>query len=153
MTRKSRQPGRGRAATISVPVADRLHSAAIHLLRRLRQSDKASGISAPRLSALSVLVFSGPRTLGQLADTEQVRPPTMTRLVQAMEAEGYIKRIPDPHDKRVTVLQATAKARKLLDKARSLRVSTVEEMMKNLTAAEIKTLDAAAKLIEAMAKR
>ena len=153
MTRKSRPPGRGRAATISVPVVGRLHSAAIHLLRRLRQSDKASGISAPRLSALSVLVYAGPRTLGQLADTEQVRPPTMTRLVQAMEAEGYIKRIPDPHDKRVTVLQATAKARKLLDKARSLRVSTVEEMMKNLTAAEIKTLDAAAKLIEDMAKR
>ena len=153
MTRKSTPPGRGRAATISVPVAGRLHSAAIHLLRRLRQSDKASGISAPRLSALSVLVYAGPRTLGQLADTEQVRPPTMTRLVQAMEAEGYIKRIPDPHDKRVTVLQATAKARKLLDKARSLRVSTVEEMMKNLTAAEIKTLDAAAKLIEDMAKR
>ena len=153
MTRKSRPPGRGRTATISVPVAGRLHSASIHLLRRLRQSDKASGISAPRLSALSVLVYAGPRTLGQLADTEQVRPPTMTRLVQAMEAEGYIKRIPDPHDKRVTVLQATAKARKLLDKARSLRVSTVEEMMRDLTAAEIKTLDAAAKLIEDMAKR
>lgn len=153
MTRKSRPPGRGRAATISVSVADRLHSAAIHLLRRLRQSDKASGISAPRLSALSVLVYAGPRTLGQLAEAEQVRPPTMTRLVQAMEAEGYIKRITDPHDKRVTVLQATARARTLLDKARSLRVSTVEEMMKYLTPAEIKTLGAAAKLIEAMAKR
>ncbi len=153
MTRKSRPPGRGRAATISVSVADRLHSAAIHLLRRLRQSDKASGISAPRLSALSVLVYAGPRTLGQLADAEQVRPPTMTRLIQAMEAEGYIKRIPDPHDKRVTVLQATARARKLLDKARSIRVSTVEEMMSKLTLSEIKTLGAAAKLIEEMAKR
>ena len=153
MTRKSRQRGRGRAATISVSVADRLHSAAIHLLRRVRQSDKASGISAPRLSALSVLVFAGPRTLGQLADAEQVRPPSMTRLVQAMEAEGYIKRIPDPHDKRVTVLQATARARKLLDKARSIRVNTVEEMMSKLTPSEKRTLDVAAKLIEEMAKR
>jgi len=136
-----------------VSVADRLHSAAIHLLRRLRQSDKASGVSAPRLSALSVLVYAGPRTLGQLADAEQVRPPSMTRLVQAMEAEGYIKRITDPHDKRVTVLQATSRARKLLDKARSTRVTAVEEMMSKLTPSEIKTLDDAAKLIEEMAKR
>ncbi len=153
MTGMSRRVSRSRSANDTEAVADRLHSAAIHLLRRLRQSDKASGISAPRLSALSVLVYAGPRTLGQLADAEQVRPPTMTRLVQAMEAEGYIKRIPDPHDKRVTVLQATARARKLLDKARSIRVSTVEEMMSKLTPSEIKTLGTAAKLIEDMAKR
>src|SRR6478735_4656999 len=54
-------------------VADRLHSAAIHLLRRLRREDDASGLSAPRLSALSVLVFGGPLTIGALAAAEQVR--------------------------------------------------------------------------------
>ena len=64
-------------------VADRLHSAAIHLLRRLRVEDEALGISAPRLSALSVLVFAGPRRVGELAEAEQVEPPT--RLVDGME--------------------------------------------------------------------
>ncbi len=56
-------------------VADRLHSAAIHLLRRLRRTDEATGLSPARLSALSVVVYAGPRTLGELAGIEQVRPP------------------------------------------------------------------------------
>ena len=48
--------------------ADSLHSAAIHLLRKLRRIDAGSGLNAPRLSALSVIVFAGPLTLGQLAN-------------------------------------------------------------------------------------
>ncbi len=62
-------------------VADRLHSAAIHLLRRVRKQDAATGEGPARLSALSVLVFGGPMTLGQLAAAEQVKPPTMSRIV------------------------------------------------------------------------
>src|SRR6266545_3718677 len=65
-------------------VADRLHSAAIHLLRRLRVEDKAMGLSAPRASALSVIVFRGPVTMSALAEAEQVRPPTITRLVDGL---------------------------------------------------------------------
>ena len=59
----------------AIAVADRLHSVAIHLLRRLRREDTASGLSTAQLSALSVLVFVGPQTLSALAATEQVRPP------------------------------------------------------------------------------
>ncbi|MEX2326023.1 MAG: MarR family transcriptional regulator, partial [Gemmatimonadaceae bacterium] len=76
-------------------VADRLHSAAIHLLRRLRKQDDRSGITAARLSALSVVVFAGPVTMGQLALAEQVTAPTMTRLVAAMERDGLVAREPD----------------------------------------------------------
>jgi len=61
-------------------VADGLHSAAIHLLRRVRKQDTKTGEGPARLSALSVLVFGGPKTLGELAAAEQVRPPTMTRI-------------------------------------------------------------------------
>ena len=61
-------------------VADRLHSAAIHLLRRLRVEDEALGISAPRLSVLSVLVFAGPMRIGELARAEQVEPPTISNV-------------------------------------------------------------------------
>src|SRR5262245_23690428 len=73
-------------------LATRLNSAAIHLLRRLQREDSRLGLSAARLSALSVLVFGGPKTLGQLADAEAVSPPSMTRLVNAMEAEGLVSR-------------------------------------------------------------
>src|ERR1700750_3148546 len=90
-------------------LADRLHSAAIHLLRRLRREDDASGLPAPQLSALSVIVFGGPITLGRLAAAEQVRPPTITKLVAVLQAEGLVEREPDPVDGRVTRVKATAR--------------------------------------------
>ena len=147
----SRPTGKSRAATGTEDVADRLHSAAIHLLRRLRHSDKASGVSAARLSALSVLVFGGPCTLGALADAEQVRPPTMTRLVQALEAEGYIRRAPDPHDRRAVRLEATPKARRLLEKGRQRRIDAILALMSQLKRDDVRTLGRAASLMESMA--
>src|SRR2546425_12607242 len=73
-------------------IADRLHSAAIHLLRRLRVEDKAIGLSGPRASALSVIVFRGPIAMGALAEAEQGRPPTLTRLVASLELGGPVRR-------------------------------------------------------------
>ena len=76
----------------SQEIAEQLHSSAIHLLRKLRREDATSGLNAPRLSALSVVVFAGPVTLGDLAAAEQVRPPTMTRIVDALVSLGYVTR-------------------------------------------------------------
>src|SRR5436190_15390507 len=95
-------------ATGAEQVAERLHSAAIHLLRRLRLEDAASGLTAPRLSALSVVVYGGPLTLGALAAAEQVRPPTMTRIVAALERSGLVTRAPHPTDGRQILIAATA---------------------------------------------
>ena len=78
-------------ASNSTEVADRLHSAAIHLLRRIRKVDEASGLSAARLSALSVLVFGGATTVGALARAEQVSAPTMSRLVSGLERDGFVR--------------------------------------------------------------
>jgi len=69
-------------------VADRLHSAAIHLLRRVRKQDVATGEGPARLSALSVLVFGGQKTLSELAAAEQVKPPTMSRIVAGLARNG-----------------------------------------------------------------
>src|ERR1041384_7163009 len=93
----------------SVEAADRFHSAAIHALRHVRREDPATGLSAARLSALSVLVYGGPHTLGELAAAEQVRPATMTRIAQSLVEEGYARRAGDPADGRVVRLSATAK--------------------------------------------
>src|SRR6476661_9735879 len=86
---------------LAASTAIRLHSAAIHLLRHLRKEDDASGLSAPRLSALSVVVFGGPVTLGQLARAEQVKPPTMTKIVTGLENDRLVERHPDRRDKRL----------------------------------------------------
>src|SRR5258705_8204330 len=89
-------------------IADRLHSAAIHLLRRLRLEDKAMGLTGPRASPLSVLVFRGSLTMRQLSEAEQVRRPTITRLVDRLERRGLVRRVTHAVDCRVQVVQATA---------------------------------------------
>src|SRR2546425_5928463 len=88
-------------ATDPVHIADRLHSAAIHLLRRLRLRDSESGVGPAQLSALSVLVFGGPRSLSELAEAEQVKPPTMSRIVAGLERAGLVKRKPTDDKRRV----------------------------------------------------
>jgi len=104
--------------------ADRLHSAAIHLLRRLRVRDRESGVGPSQLSALSVLVFGGPRSLGELADAEQVRPPTMSRIVAGLEREGLVRRHATEDGRRVR-LEASAKGTKILQEGRKRRVESL----------------------------
>jgi DNA-binding MarR family transcriptional regulator len=131
-------------------VADRLHSAAIHLLRRLRVEDEALGISAPRLSALSVLVFGGPLRIGALADAEQVEPPTMTRLVDGMERDGFVRRGPDPEDRRAVVVQATSKGTRALQKGRAQRVAALTADIRTLSPEQLADLAAGVEALERM---
>ena len=145
----SRPPRAGSAES----VADRLHSAAIHLLRRLRREDDASGVSAPRLSALSVLVFGGARTIGDLAKVEQVRVPTMSRLVAALEADGLVKRVADRSDKRVVYVEASAAGKALLYAGQRRRVAALTADIEKLSAAERRAVLGAIPLIEKLAGR
>jgi DNA-binding MarR family transcriptional regulator len=129
-------------------IADKLHSAAIHLLRRLRAEDDAMGLSAPRLSALSVVVFAGPVTLSDLAAAEQVRLPTISRLIKDLEAEGLVRRLKAGDDARVQRVAATAKGKKLLHEGRRRRVSRLAAELAALSAAERARLGEAAELME-----
>ena len=131
-----------------VDVADRLHSIAIHVLRRLRGVDAASGLSGPRLSALSVVVFAGPLTLSQLADAEQVRRPTMTRLVQALQRAGYVRRLADPGDGRVTRITATPQGVRLMHEGRGRRVRLLAALLADLPAADRAALKRAVAALE-----
>jgi len=130
-------------------VADRLHSAAIHLLRRVRQQDVASGVGPAQLSALSVLVFGGPMGLGELAAAEQVRPPTMSRVVAALARQKLVERSSDAGDARRIRLRATTKGQKLLQKARRLRIAYLAGRLRKLTGEELCALGEAAKILEA----
>jgi DNA-binding MarR family transcriptional regulator len=131
----------------ALALADQLHSAAIHLLRHLRKEDDASGLSAPRLSALSVVVFGGPLTLGQLASAEQVRPPTMTRIVTGLEKDGLVRREGDARDKRLTKIQATPKGAKVLAAGRARRVELLARAVERLGAKELAELERGAQLL------
>jgi DNA-binding MarR family transcriptional regulator len=125
-----------RAGRDAVRIADQLHSAAIHLLRRLRVRELESGIGPSQLSALSVLVFGGPRSLGELADAEQVRPPTMSRIVASLERTGLVRRRATEDARRVR-LEATAKGTKVFQEGRKRRVESLAHALSSLPEKEL----------------
>jgi DNA-binding MarR family transcriptional regulator len=133
-------------------VADRLHSAAIHLLRRVRVRDVELGLSGPRLSALSVVVFGGAMTVGELAAAEQVRSPTMTRLVDGLQRDGLVTREPNPSDARSVLVRATPTGRLVLSRGRAARIEDLAARLSALTPEEIAALRDASALIERVAR-
>jgi len=113
--------------------ADRLHSAAIHLLRRLRAHDRQSGVGPAQLSALSVLVLGGgPRSLGELAQAEHVRPPTMSRIVAGLVRAGLVRRGKTEDGRRVR-LEATTKGTRILQEGRRRRVESLAQALSSLS--------------------
>lgn len=127
--------------------ADKLHSAAIHLLRRLRVRDRESGIGPAQLSALSVLVFGGARSLGELADAEQVRAPTMSRIVAGLERAGLVKRHATEDGRRVR-LEATPRGKKILWEGRKRRVESLAKALASLTEEEAQKLGKLTELLQ-----
>jgi DNA-binding MarR family transcriptional regulator len=144
---------RSEASAETLAIADRLHSTAIHLLRRLRKQDVATGEGPARLSALSVLVFGGPKTLGELAAAEQVKPPTMSRIVAGLEQSRLVRVIRDPLDARRMHVHATVKGTKLLQKGRQMRIEYLASRMKGLTSEELAALGEAVEILSRLLKR
>jgi len=142
------RPERSKPSQSAVDVADRLHSAAIHLLRRVRREDTSAGLSAPQLSALSVIVFRGSLTLGALAHAEQVRPPTITRIVADLEARGLAVREARVGDRRITLVSATAKGKRLLEDGRRRRIAALSGEIVQLPAREVAQLERAIDILE-----
>lgn len=127
--------------------AERIHAAAIRLLRYLRREDAASGISAPQLSVLSVLVFQGPQTMTELARAEQVRLPTMSKLVGDLERQGLVRRASDRTDRRISRISATGKGRSLLEEGRRRRLARLVAALATLKPTQLSSLIAAADAI------
>jgi DNA-binding MarR family transcriptional regulator len=129
-------------------VAARLHSSAIRLLRTLRREDDGSGLSAPRLSALSMVVLAGPVSLAELATAEQVKPPTMSRIVDALVERGLVTRVAKPGDRRSVEIAATADGRQLLDAGREHRVGALVKRLGALADSERRALARGVEILE-----
>jgi DNA-binding MarR family transcriptional regulator len=129
-------------------IAARIHSAAIHLLRRVRRDDPLMALSPARASVLSILVFGGPRTAGELTEAEQVAAPTMTKLINGLVRDGYVRKKKHPGDGRAVVITATPKAARALHEGRSRRIELLQSLFGDLDEEEWRTLDAAASIIE-----
>ena len=129
-------------------VADLLHSVSIHVLRRAREHDAETQLGPSRLSALSVAVFRGPLTLGELAAAEGVRSATMTGIVNGLERDGLVRRRRHGTDRRAVLVEATARGRRLLEKARRRRIESVAGRIGDLSRAELDLLWRAGEILE-----
>jgi DNA-binding MarR family transcriptional regulator len=124
--------------------AAQLNSGAIHLLRGLRRVDEAAGVTPARLSALSVLVFGGPCTLGRLAEIEDVAGPTMTRIVDGLSDLGLAERSTHPLSGRAVLISATPPGTELMQAAAQRRHRAIDAAMARLSARDRAALDRAA---------
>jgi DNA-binding MarR family transcriptional regulator len=137
----------------AMEAADRLHSAAIHLLRRLRIRDRETGVGPAQLSALSVLVFGGPKSLAQLAEAEQVKAPTMSRIVAGLLRAKLAHRRTDKQDRRAVVIQATEKGIRIMQEGRRRRVEALAAAVRGLPQKEIAQLREAAQVMEHLSRQ
>jgi DNA-binding MarR family transcriptional regulator len=130
--------------------ADRLHSVALHLMRAMRKPDESAGISRARLSALSVIVFFPGVTPAALAQAEGVTRPTVTSLIQGLEADGLIARKSpgSNEDGRFVRLFPTALGERKLQEARAARLSSIENALADLNAAEREAISRALDALE-----
>lgn len=138
---------RSQDSEADIDLAERLHSVAIRLVRRVRREDAAMGLPPAQASALSVLVFGGAQTLSALADFEQVKAPTMTRIVDALERAGLARRHADVDDRRKLRIAATPSGVRMMQQGRARRVKALAEMLVNLDRNERATLDSAVCLL------
>jgi DNA-binding MarR family transcriptional regulator len=133
-------------------VAQKLHSAAIHLLRRVRRDDPLMDLTPARASVLSILVFGGARTPGELAEQEQVAAPTMTKLINGLVRDGYVRKRRHSEDRRAVLISATAKAERALHEGRRRRIRLLQSLFEELNDSEWAVLDEAADIIQSRLK-
>lgn len=127
--------------------ARKLHSAALHLMRYVRAQDTILGVPPSQLSALSVVVFGGKQSLSDLAKAEQVRPPTMSRIVDGLVEDGLVKREVDKTDRRSVVITATEKGVRIMHEGRSRREKQLLELLHGLSRQDVELLDRASEII------
>jgi DNA-binding MarR family transcriptional regulator len=135
-------------STIRTPeLASQVRLAVLRLARRLRQHAPVD-VTPSQLSALTSVVREGRVTLSQLAEIERVKPPTVTRIVDALGQRGLVTRIVDDEDRRVAWVAATTDGRALLDTIRRRRDAYLAEHLRNLSDDDRELLARAAVLLE-----
>jgi DNA-binding MarR family transcriptional regulator len=134
----------------TVELAADVRTSVWRLGRRLRR-EADTGVTPTLYASLSTIERHEPVTAGQLALHENVRKPSMTRTIAALVEQGFIDRIPDPLDGRVTWLRTTVEGRRLLRRARRRSDEYLARRLSTLTRAERDTLERAAVLLARLA--
>lgn len=136
-----------------IETAKVLNSSSIHLLRSMREVDDLSGLTPPRLSALSVLHFGGPQTLGRLAGIEGVTPATMSKLVDGLVELGLVDRRPHPDSARMVIVTVTAEGSRLMTEAAERRVDVIVTALRQLPEDDQRAITGATRAFAAVVER
>jgi DNA-binding MarR family transcriptional regulator len=132
--------------------ASQLRVSVARLARRLRQEGSHDENATPsQLTALATLYRDGPMTLGELASAEHVKPPSMTRIVAALEERGLVRRDHSTTDARVVQVSATEAGRRAHEEYRKRRDAWLAVRLSKLTAEERDLLRQASDLLDRMA--
>jgi len=134
-------------------VANRLNSSAIHLLRRISQEDGADGVTGARASALSVVVYGGQMSVGDLARRERVALPTISRIVDALVRDGLVARERAESDRRTVRLAATRRGRTLMERGRARRIQRLAEELRALKEEDVEALERALDVLDRLEDR
>lgn len=134
-------------------LASQLRLAVVRLNRRLRAQHPSSGISLTQLSAMSTLHKCGAMTPGKLAAKEGVQPPSMTRVIAALEQQGYVERSAHPTDGRQAIVELSEAGMAYVRATISAREAWLDEQLAGLSPAERKTLSRASEIIERIAEQ
>ncbi len=129
--------------TAATSLANQLNSVAIRLLRSVSEADQVMGLTAPQASLLSVLVFAGPQTIGDLAVIERVSSPAITKHVDNLEAKGLVDRTRSTRDRRVVEVPATDSGTAVLQSGRAERIRVLSARLEKLTPSERRTVEEA----------
>ena len=112
--------------------------------------DRGAGLSAERLSLLSVLSYGGPRTVSQLAEAELVSRPAISRILNSLEDAGLVRREKTATDRRLVRVHVTAKGSRLMESARKRRLEVIAGELAGLDARALARLERAAEVLESL---
>ncbi len=132
-------------------LASELRMSVMRLARRLRAERVDTSVSITQLAALATLDRHGPLTPGELATHERVQPPSMTRIVAALEAAGLVTRTDHPTDGRQVLLAPSVQGKSLLRAERRRRDAWLARRLRELDPEDVAVLRRAAVVLERLA--
>jgi DNA-binding MarR family transcriptional regulator len=144
--------GRGRLTRADLELAGAMRISVMRLARRLRNQRTDYSVSITQLAVLGTLMRHGTMTPRELADHERVQPPSMTRILTALEERGLIERAAHPTDRRQVLVSLTGEAEAMITEDRRVREAWLTRRLAELTPAERATLRAAAPILERLAQ-
>lgn len=131
----------------SVDDVDRLRVVLIRVARRIRS--RAHGdITPSQLAVLGTVINHQPLTNGQIAEHEHVRPPTSSKIVDALERAGLVERRADPADRRCVQITATAAGHAYADEVRAAGRTWIAEQIDSLDGADVRAIEQALPALE-----